>query len=119
MSYDVVTVGVDGAHVMVKPVDGLPARGTLGLGAPIGMHLGGLAGLTAAVVCQLGGAAAFVGSLGEDGFGDYLSATLAKAGVDTRGTCWRGDACSVPRRWCASPVMASGPSCTTWAPTPR
>ena len=36
------------------------------------------------MVCQLGGSAAFVGSLGQDGFGDYLLSTLAKAGVDTR-----------------------------------
>jgi sugar/nucleoside kinase (ribokinase family) len=92
MSYDVVTVGVICADVMVKPVDGLPARGTLGLVPQLEMHLGGLAGVTAAVVCQLGGAAAFVGSLGEDGFGDYLLASLAKAGVDTRHVRRRGDA---------------------------
>lgn len=92
MSFDVVTVGVICADVMVKPVDALPARGTLGLVPELEMHLGGLAGVTAAAVCQLGGSAAFVGSLGQDGFGDYLLSTLEKAGVDTRYVRRRGDA---------------------------
>ena len=92
MSFDVVTVGVICADVMAKPVDGLPPRGTLGLVPQLEMHLGGLAGVTAAVVCQLGGSAAFVGSLGQDGFGDYLLATLAKSGVDTRYVRRSGDA---------------------------
>lgn len=92
MAFDVVTVGVICADVMAKPVDGLPARGTLGLVPQLEMHLGGLAGVTAAVVSQLGGTAAFVGSLGQDGFGDYLLATLSKAGVDTQYVRRRGDA---------------------------
>lgn len=94
MAFDVVTVGVICADVMARPVDGLPARGTLGLVPQLEMHLGGLAGVTAAVVCQLGGTAAFLGSLGQDGFGDYLLATLAKAGVDTQFVRRRGDAFS-------------------------
>lgn len=103
MAFDVVTVGVICADVMAKPVDDLPARGTLGLVPQLEVHLGGLAGVTAAVVCQLGGKAAFVGSLGEDGFGDYLLSTLQKKGVDTRYVRRRGDAHSS-----ASVVFISG-----------
>jgi sugar/nucleoside kinase (ribokinase family) len=36
------------------------------------MHLGGLAGVTAAVFSKLGGKAAFIGQLGEDRFGDLF-----------------------------------------------
>jgi len=84
MSFHVVTTGVICADVMARPVDGLPARGTLGLVPQLEMHLGGLAGVTAAVVAQLGGRSAFVGCLGQDGFGDYLLAALEGAGVDTK-----------------------------------
>lgn len=83
MSVDLVSVGVVCADVMARPVQELPARGTLGLIPVLEMHLGGLAAVTASVFSQLGGKAAFLGRVGTDGFGDYLLSSLAQKGVDT------------------------------------
>jgi sugar/nucleoside kinase (ribokinase family) len=85
MAFDLVTVGVVCADVMVRPVEALPERGKLSLVPHLEMHLGGLAGVTASVFSQLGGKAAFVGRLGNDAFGDYLLSFLNKSGVDTSG----------------------------------
>lgn len=83
MSVDLISVGVVCADVMVRPVEELPPRGTLGLVPVLEMHLGGLAAVTASVYAQLGGKAAFVGRVGTDGFGDYLLASLQQKGVET------------------------------------
>ena len=85
MAFDLVTVGVVCADVMVRPVDEYPKRGALSLVPQLEIHLGGLAGVTAAVFSQLGGSSAFVGCLGEDSFGDYILSALQGAGVDTHG----------------------------------
>ena len=85
MSFDLVSVGVVCADVMVRPVDQVPQRGTLGLVPKLEMHLGGLAAVTASAFCQLGGKAAFLGRVGKDGFGDYLLSTLTNNGVDVSG----------------------------------
>jgi len=82
MAIDVVTIGVVCADVMVKPVDSLPKRGSLGLAPQLELHLGGLAGVTAAVLCRLGAKTAFTGRLGQDGFGDFIISTLSAMGVD-------------------------------------
>jgi sugar/nucleoside kinase (ribokinase family) len=93
MGYDVVTVGVVCADVMVRPVDTIPPRGTLGLVPMLGMHLGGLAGVTAIVCSRLGGKSAFVGRLGRDSFGDFLLAKLHENSVNTAGV-HRVDTCN-------------------------
>lgn len=85
MPVDVVTVGVVCADVMVRPVEELPPRGTLALTPQLEMHLGGLAAVTAVVMQQLGGTSAFVGRLGNDGFGDFILGALQGAGVNTDG----------------------------------
>lgn len=85
MSVELVTVGVVCADVMARPVEALPPRGQLALVDQLGMHLGGLAGVTAAVYARLGGQSAFVGRVGRDSFGDFLVAALNDAGVDTSG----------------------------------
>lgn len=82
MSVDLVTIGVVCADVMVRPVEALPEKGKLSLVPHLELHVGGLAGVTAAVFCQLGGSAAFIGKLGQDGFGDYILNTLESDGVD-------------------------------------
>ena len=82
MSVDVVTVGVVCADVMARPVEALPRRGSLALVPKLEIHLGGLAGVTAAVLCKLGAKAAFMGRLGQDGFGDYIISALKSHGVD-------------------------------------
>lgn len=94
MSCDLVTVGVVCADVMVRPVEAFPPRGRLELVPHLEMHLGGLAGVTAAVFSQLGGRAAFVGCLGQDSFGDYLESALKKCAVDTSGIRRDGSASS-------------------------
>jgi sugar/nucleoside kinase (ribokinase family) len=85
MVCELVSVGVVCADVMVRPVDTVPQRGTLGLVPKLEMHLGGLAAVTASAFCQLGGKAAFIGRVGRDGFGDYLVSTLQNNGVDVTG----------------------------------
>jgi sugar/nucleoside kinase (ribokinase family) len=82
MSIDVVTIGVVCADVMARPVEELPERGSLALVPTLEIHLGGLAGVTAAILCQLGAKAAFIGRLGRDGFGDYIIHALTSRGVD-------------------------------------
>lgn len=84
MAFDLVSVGVVCADVMVRPVDKFPARGTLDLVPRLEIHLGGLAAITASTCSKLGAQAAFVGRVGTDGFGDFLLAILRANGVDTR-----------------------------------
>jgi sugar/nucleoside kinase (ribokinase family) len=86
MPTDLVSVGLVCADVMVRPVDALPATGTLALVSQLEMHVGGLAGVTAMVYSQLGGRAAFIGRVGNDGFGDQVLHAMESAGVDTRAT---------------------------------
>jgi len=83
MPADIVTLGVACADVMVRPVDTYPERGKLTLVPSLEIHLGGLAAVTAVVASRLGHATAFVGVLGNDGFGDFIAETLERAGVDT------------------------------------
>jgi sugar/nucleoside kinase (ribokinase family) len=86
MRVDVVSLGLACADVMVKPVTTLPEKGTLGLVPTLELHLGGLAGATATVLSKLGAHVAFLGMVGQDGFGDFIENTLNAAGVDTRFT---------------------------------
>ena len=85
MAPDLVSLGLVCADVMVRPVEELPERGKLALVPNLEIHLGGLAGVTATVFSQLGGRAAFIGAVGEDGFADYLLHTLEAQGVDIAG----------------------------------
>ncbi len=94
MAFDVITVGIVCADVMVRPVDELPPRGHLGLAPQLEMHLGGLAGVTACVCSQLGGKTAFVGLLGQDSFGDFLLHTLQSNGVNTEEVRRTDELCS-------------------------
>ncbi|HOZ47795.1 MAG TPA: carbohydrate kinase family protein [Candidatus Hydrogenedentes bacterium] len=82
MAADLISLGIVCADVMVRPVDRVPERGKLGLVPNIEMHVGGLAGVTALVFSQLGGRSAFIGKLGQDGFGDYIFHAFDGAGVD-------------------------------------
>lgn len=85
MPFDLVSVGVVCADIMVRPVDTIPPKGTLALIPQLEMHLGGLAAVTASVFCQLGGKATLIGRVGKDGFGEYLLSTLSHNGVDVSG----------------------------------
>ncbi len=68
---------------MVRPVEALPAKGTLGLVPQLGLHLGGLASVCAATSAKLGLTSAVIGRIGADGFGDFIENYLRDAGVDT------------------------------------
>ncbi|MFA6243987.1 MAG: carbohydrate kinase family protein, partial [Candidatus Hydrogenedentales bacterium] len=81
MELDVVSLGLSCADVMVRPVDAFPERGKLSLVPNLEIHLGGLAGVTATVLSRLGLRTAFMGKLGEDGFGDYILGDLQRHGV--------------------------------------
>ena len=82
MALDLVTLGIVCADVMIRPVEAFPERGKLLIVPRLELHLGGLAGATATVFCQLGGKAAFIGKLGQDGFGDYVLGVFESQGVD-------------------------------------
>ncbi|HEO71747.1 MAG TPA: carbohydrate kinase family protein [Candidatus Hydrogenedentes bacterium] len=82
MGVDLVSMGIVCADVMVRPVEQLPPRGKLFLVPQLELHLGGLAGVTATVFRQLGGSAAYMGKLGQDGFGDYILSALTAQGID-------------------------------------
>ncbi len=82
MAVDVVTLGIACADVMVRPIETFPERARLTLVPHLELHLGGLAGVTATVLCQLGAGAAFIGCVGLDGFGDYVIQAMSSQGVD-------------------------------------
>lgn len=89
MAFDLVSIGLACADIMIRPVENLPPRGTIGLVDDMEMHVGGLAAVTAAVFSKLGGKAAFVGQVGDDSFGEFLLASLKGWGVDTGQTVQR------------------------------
>ncbi|HRK36716.1 MAG TPA: carbohydrate kinase family protein [Candidatus Hydrogenedentes bacterium] len=83
MAVDVICLGLACADVMVRPVEAFPPRGKLELVPTLEIHLGGLAGVAAAVIAKLGGSVGFMGKLGNDGFGDYCAGALQRFGVNT------------------------------------
>ena len=78
MPHELVSVGVICADVMVRPVDEVPRRGTLGVVPKLEMHLGGGCG-HGECVCSTGGVPPS-GRVGADGFGDYLPSALRSNG---------------------------------------
>lgn len=82
MELELVSVGLACADVVARPVDSLPERGKLTLIPQLEIHLGGLAGVTAAVYAALGGRASFIGAVGDDGFGSFVQGTLSDRNVD-------------------------------------
>ena len=77
-------LGVIVADVVAKPVDALPARGTLELIERVELHIGGNAANSAAVIAKLGLPVQLVGNVGDDNFGAFLTGALERLGVDTR-----------------------------------
>ena len=82
---DVVCLGILVADVIARPVDGLPARGTVGLVEEISLRAGGCAVNTASALVKVGARVAVVGKVGADLFGDFLLGVLDARGVDRRG----------------------------------
>jgi sugar/nucleoside kinase (ribokinase family) len=81
---DVVCLGILVADVICRPVDELPARGTLGLAGEIELHGGGCALNTASALARLGLSAGVAGKVGADRFGDFVLELLDERGVDRR-----------------------------------
>lgn len=82
---DVTCVGILVADLIARPVDDLPARGTLGLVDEIVLRGGGCALNTAGALVRLGHEAAVAGKVGADPLGAFLLALLDERGVERRG----------------------------------
>jgi sugar/nucleoside kinase (ribokinase family) len=82
---DVVCLGILVADVIARPVDELPASGSLGLVDEIGVHGGGCALNTASALVALGLDASVVGKVGADPLGDVLLGLLDERGVGREG----------------------------------
>ncbi|MEU5990470.1 ribokinase [Spirillospora sp. NPDC047418] len=79
--WDVVVVGSVNADLVVG-VDRRPAPGETVLGSDLAVHPGGKGANQAVAAARLGGRAAIVGRVGDDGHGALLRGALAAAGVD-------------------------------------
>jgi sugar/nucleoside kinase (ribokinase family) len=82
---DVVCLGILVADIVARPVEDLPARGTLGLVEEVSLHGGGCALNTASALSRLGVRAGVAGKVGQDALGDFLLSVLDERGVDRRG----------------------------------
>ncbi|MCL6431920.1 MAG: carbohydrate kinase family protein, partial [Anaerolineae bacterium] len=83
--FDVLCLGIMVADVVARPVTGLPRKGTLATVERMELHTGGCAVNTGISLARLGIRTGVMGKVGQDGFGDFVIATLQKHGVDTRG----------------------------------
>ena len=81
---DVVCLGILVVDVIARPVDGLPARGTLELVDEISMRGGGSALNTASALARLGLRAGVAGKVGADPFGEFLLGLIHERGIDGR-----------------------------------
>jgi len=79
---DVVCLGILVADVIGRPVDELPARGSLALMEDVALRGGGCALNTATVLARLGLDTAVAGKIGGDPFGDFLLALLDERGIE-------------------------------------
>lgn len=79
---DIVCLGILVADVLVRPVDTLPARGSLGLVDDVELRGGGCALNTATALARLGLTAAVAGKIGRDPFGDFIIRLLQERGLD-------------------------------------
>ena len=85
LEFDVASLGIIVADVLAQPVDTMPEPGKLVLVENMALHLGGLAAATSRVLAKLGANVALIGSVGTDGFGDFVLETLRESGVDITG----------------------------------
>lgn len=83
--YDVATVGILVADVIVKPVEKTPEKGLLSLVDSIELFSGGNAMTAAVNVSKMGLKSAVIGKIGSDVFGDFLLDCLHKNNVETKG----------------------------------
>lgn len=81
---DVVCLGILVVDLIARPVEGLPARGTLELVDEISMRGGGSALNTASALVRLGLRAGAAGKVGADPFGEFLLGLVHERGIDRR-----------------------------------
>lgn len=81
----VVCLGILVADVVGKPIEAFPPKGTLAAVERMELHVGGCAANTGVGLAKLGVAAAVIGKVGRDGFGDFLVRAMEKSGVDMGG----------------------------------
>lgn len=78
----VLCVGQIVADIVVRPVNNLPAPGTMDLVEDLQLVTGGCAANTASVLAKLGVKTAIAGAVGSDSLGEAMVANLAGFGVD-------------------------------------
>lgn len=81
---DVVCLGILVVDLIARPVEGLPARGTLEIVDEISMRGGGSALNTASALVRLGLRAGAAGKVGADPFGEFLLGLAHERGIDRR-----------------------------------
>lgn len=79
-----ICAGILVADVIGRPIDAVPAPGTLALVPSISPHIGGGAANTGIGLQTLGIATVVAGKVGRDGFGDFVRRELEKSGVTAR-----------------------------------
>jgi len=79
----VVCLGILVADVIGRPIDTVPAPGTLQLVPSISTHIGGCAANSGIGLQTLGMPTLVVGKVGRDGFGDFVRSELKRAGAQT------------------------------------
>jgi sugar/nucleoside kinase (ribokinase family) len=79
---DVVCLGILVVDLIARPVEGLPARGTLELVDEISMRGGGSALNTASALARLGLRVGVAGKVGADPFGQFLLDLMHERGID-------------------------------------
>jgi sugar/nucleoside kinase (ribokinase family) len=84
-SMDVVCLGILVADAIARPVEELPARGSLGLVEQVSLHGGGCALNAASALRRLGLSAGVAGKVGDDAFGAFLLGLLDERGVERGG----------------------------------
>jgi sugar/nucleoside kinase (ribokinase family) len=82
---DVVCLGILVADVIARPVEELPAAGTMELVEEVTLHGGGCALNTATALSRLGLRAGVAGKVGADPFGEYLLGLLDERGIARSG----------------------------------
>lgn len=81
----VTCLGILVADAIAKTVDEIPGGGQLGLVNQITLHMGGCAANASVVLSKLGVKTGIIGSVGGDGFGQFVVRELENAGVNTAG----------------------------------
>lgn len=76
-------LGILVVDVIGRPIDSVPAPGTLALVPSISPHLGGCSANTGIGLRKLGIETLVAGKVGRDGFGDFLRQELERSGVKT------------------------------------